>query len=246
MGKPPRILVARHMGARTVQYIWNRVGGVEIEVSMSDESVDLHAFLDRLASDAPTPGGGAASAYVAALGAASVAKVAAVSVGKPKFAAHDAELRSHLDHLTLLSDRFLVLAADDASAFATFMQAYRLPKTTDAERATRATALQEGMRQAAAAPLRIMAAAREVLDAAEAIAITGNPNALGDCGAGAAMAVAAMRVSLLNVTANIAGLVDSAEVAGYRAQLHDLMDGAAERERALLETIRRRLAGEVA
>ncbi len=246
MGKPPSVLVARHMGTRTVQYIWNRVGKIGSEVSMSDESVDLHAFLDRLASDAPTPGGGAASAYVAALGAASVAKVAAVSVGKPKFAAHDAELRSYLDHLTSLRDRFLVLAVDDASAFATFMQAYRLPKTTDAERATRATALQEGMRQAAAAPLRIMAAAREVLDAAEAIAITGNPNALGDCGAGAAMAVAAMRVSLLNVTANIAGIVDSAEVAGYRAQLHDLMDGVIERERALLEAIRRRLAGEVA
>ncbi|MDQ6832856.1 MAG: cyclodeaminase/cyclohydrolase family protein, partial [Chloroflexota bacterium] len=152
----------------------------------------------------------------------------------------------YLNHLTSLRGRFLVLAAEDASAFATFMRAYRLPKTTDAERTARTTALQEGMRQAAAAPLRIMATAREVLDAAEAIAITGNPNALGDCGAGAAMAVAAMRVSLLNVTANIAGLVDSAEVAGYRAQLHDLMDGVSERERALLETIRRRLAGEVA
>ncbi|MHB8647647.1 MAG: cyclodeaminase/cyclohydrolase family protein [Thermomicrobiales bacterium] len=213
---------------------------------MSDDSVDFHAFLDRLASNAPTPGGGAASAYVGALGAASVAKVAAVTVGKPKFAAHDADLRARLAHLRALGDRFLALAAEDAAAFAGFMRAYRLPRETDAERALRAAALQEGMRQAAAAPLRIMAAAREVLDAAEAIAITGNPNAIGDCGAGAAMAVAAMRVSLLNVTANIAGLVDGAEVAGYRAQVHDLMDGITEREQALLDAIRRRLAGEVA
>jgi len=255
MGKPPGISAREHASirwwrditaARTVQYAPERADGTGIEVDMRDQPVDLQTFLDRLASAAPTPGGGAASAYVAALGAASVAKVAAVSVGKPKFAVHDADLRSHLDHLGSLRDRFLALAADDESAFATFMQAYRLPKTTDAERAARATALQEGMRQAAAPPLRIMAAAREVLDAAEAIAITGNPNALGDCGAGAAMAVAAMRVSLLNVTANIAGLVDGAEVAGYRAQLHDLMDGVADRERVLIETIRRRLAGEVA
>ncbi|MDQ6601607.1 MAG: cyclodeaminase/cyclohydrolase family protein [Chloroflexota bacterium] len=211
---------------------------------MSDRSIDLHSFLEQLASNAPTPGGGAASAYVGALGAASVAKVAAVSVGKPKFAAHDADLRARLDHLLVLRDRFLALADEDAAAFAAFMQAYRLPKATDEERTMRAAAVQEGMRQAAAVPLRIMAAAHEVLDAAEAIAVTGNPNALGDCGAGAAMAVAAMRVSLLNVTANIAGLVDGAEVAGYRAQLHDLMDGVAERERALLNAIRRRLAGE--
>lgn len=211
---------------------------------MSEDTIELHAFLERLASNAPTPGGGAASAYVAALGAASVAKVVAVSVGKPKFAAHDAEHRAHLDHLSALRDRFVALADEDARAFATFMAAYRLPKGTDKERSTRAMALQEGMRQAAAVPLRIMAAAREVLEAAESIAETGNPNALGDCGAGAAMAVAAMRVSLLNVTANISGLVDGAEVAGYRGQLHELMDGVPARERALLEAIRRRLAGE--
>lgn len=211
---------------------------------MRDDPFNLRTFLDRLASDNPTPGGGAAAALVGALGAASVAKVAAVSVGKPKFAAHDAELRGHLDALRALGTRFIALAAEDETAFASFMEALRLPRGTDDERAVRARALQEGMRQAAAVPLRIMAAAREVLDAAEAIAVTGNPTALGDCGAGAAMALAAMRTSLLNVTANIAGLVDGAEVAGYRGQLHDLMGDVDERERSLLETIRRRLAGE--
>ena len=134
-----------------------------------------------------------------------MAKVAAVSVGKPKFAAHDADLRTRLADLLALRDRFVALADEDAAAFAALMRAYRLPKATDDERAARATALQEGMRQAAATPLRIMAAARDVLGAAEAIATIGNPNALGDCGAAGAMAVAAMRVSLLNVTANIAG-----------------------------------------
>lgn len=211
---------------------------------MRDDVRDLTAFLDRLASDAPTPGGGAAAALVGALGAASVAKVAAVSVGKPKFAAHDEELRGRRDHLRALRDRFVALAAEDEAAFATFMAALRLPRGSDDERAARASALQEGMRQAAATPLRVMAAAREVLEAAEAIARIGNPTALGDCGAGAAMALAAMRTSLLNVTANIAGLVDGAEVAGYREQLHELMGDVEGRVRALLETIRRRLAGE--
>lgn len=205
---------------------------------------DFDDFLERLASNNPTPGGGAASALAAALGAASVAKVAAVSVGKPKFAAHEGELQAHLDHLTQLRVRFVALAAEDAEAFAAFMAAYRLPRTTEEERTARIEALQAGMRQAAAAPLRIMAACREVLDAAEIIARIGNPNALGDCGAGAALAVAAMRVSLLNVTANIAGIVDSAEVAGYRNQLHELMGDIDARERKLLEAIRRRLAGE--
>ena len=209
-----------------------------------DAHLDLNDFLDRLASNAPTPGGGAASALAAALGAGALAKVVAVSVGKPKFAAHDAELRAHLDHLETIRSRFIALAEEDERAFALYMAAFRLPRGTDEEKMARAVALQEGMRQAAAVPLRIMAACREVLDAAEEIARIGNPTAIGDCGAGAALAVAAMRVSLLNVTANISGLVDAAEAQGYRAQLHDLLDGVDARERRLLETIRRRLAGE--
>ncbi len=205
-------------------------------------AIDLTDFLRRLASNTPTPGGGAASALAAALGAGAVAKVAAVSVGKPKFAAHDDELRGHLDNLNSLQQRFLALADDDERAFSAYMAAFRLPRGSDDEKAARAAAVQEGMRQAAAAPLRIMAAAREVLDVAERVAVIGNPSAIGDCGAGAALSVAAMRVSLLNVTANIAGLVDAAEAQGYRAQLHDLLDGVDAREQSLLEAIRRRLA----
>ncbi len=210
---------------------------------MSDTG-DFAGFVERLASNAPTPGGGAASALVAALGAGSVAKVVAVSVGKPKFAAHDAELRGYLVSLTALIERFQHLAAEDEAAFAGFMAAYRLPKITDDEKIARAEAVQAGTRQAAAVPLRIMALCRDVLDAAERIAVIGNPNALGDCGAGAAMAVAAMRVSVLNVTANLTGMVDAAEAAGYRDQLHELLSGVDGREHALLESIRRRLAGE--
>lgn len=210
----------------------------------AQDSIDLSDFLRRLASNTPTPGGGAASALAAALGAGAVAKVAAVSVGKPKFAAHDDELRAHLAQLHGLQARFLTLAVDDERAFATYMAAFRLPRGTDAEKAARAAAVQEGMRQAAAVPLRIMAAAREVLAIAERVAAIGNPTAIGDCGAGAALAGAALRVSLLNVTANIAGLVDAAEAQGYRTQLHDLTDGVDARERSLLAAIRRRLAGE--
>ncbi len=209
-----------------------------------ESGLNLHVFLDALASNAPTPGGGAASALVGALGAASVAKVAAVTVGKPKFAAHEDELQERLAHLHALRARFVALADEDAKGFAAFMAAYRLPRGTDAEREARAAALQAGMRQAAAVPLRIMGAAREVLEEAEVIARIGNPTALGDCAAGAAMAVAAMHVSVLTVTANIAGMVDAAEVAGYRTQMAELMDGVDERERALRERVRRRLAGE--
>ena len=218
------------------------------EATVGEQSVaapgDLAAFVERLASNNPTPGGGAAAALAAAMGAAAVAKVVAVSVGKPKYAAHEAELQGHLAHLHALSARFFALAAEDETAFATFMAAYRLPRTTDDEKTARAAAIQAGLQGAAAVPLRVLASCREVLDAAERVAQIGNPSALGDCGAGAALATAAMRVSLLNITANVAGLTDGATAMGYREQLRDLYDGIEGREAALVEAIRRRLAGE--
>lgn len=208
------------------------------------DTVDLAAFLDRLGSNSPTPGGGAAAAYAAAMGAAAVRKVVAVTVGKPKYAAHEEELQPYVAQLHTLSERCIALAAADEAAFAAFMAAYRLPRGTDDERAARATAIQEGVRGAAAVPLRLMAACREILTIAERVAVIGNPSAAGDCGAGAALAVAAMRTSMLNVTANVAAMKDAAEAMGYREQLRELYTNIEEREWKLIAAVRRRLLGE--
>lgn len=208
------------------------------------EPIDLRAFTQRLSSNSPTPGGGAAAAYAAAMGAAAVAKVVAVSVGKPKYAAHEGELQEHLAHLHTVSERCIALATEDEAAFAALMSAYRLPKSTDEERDVRAVAIAAGSRGAAGVPLRLMAACREILDAAERVAVIGNPSALGDCGAGAALAVAAMRTSMLNVTANVAAMKDAAEAMGYRQQLRELYTNIEEREWTLIGAVRRRLLGE--
>lgn len=214
------------------------------ETTATTAAVDLTAFIHRLGSNSPTPGGGAAVAYAAALGAAAVAKVVAVSVGKPKYAAHEDELQAHLTHLHALSDRCLALAAEDEAAFAAFMSAYRLPKDAEEERTARAVAIEAGARGAAGVPLRLMAACREVLEIAERVTVIGNPSALGDCGAGAALAVAAMRTSMLNVTANVTLMKDAAEAMGYRQQLRELYTNIEEREWTLIGVIRRRLLGE--
>ncbi len=47
----------------------------------------IDAFLEKLASSAPEPGGGAAAALTAATGAALVSMVANLTIGKEKYAA---------------------------------------------------------------------------------------------------------------------------------------------------------------
>ena len=55
-------------------------------------------FLDKLASSAPEPGGGSASALAASIGAALVSMVANLTVGKQKYADVQDQIKELVDN----------------------------------------------------------------------------------------------------------------------------------------------------
>src|SRR5438552_11442958 len=93
-------------------------GMADVAPPSSYRDLTLGAFVEELASAAPVPGGGSASAVAASLGAALVAMVASLSEGRPKYAAH-ADLH-HTSQVVgrRLAARFLALADEDADAYA--------------------------------------------------------------------------------------------------------------------------------
>jgi formiminotetrahydrofolate cyclodeaminase len=207
--------------------------------------LSVHAFLERLGSSDPVPGGGSAAALAAAMGAALVAMVAELTVGRPAYAEHEETIRKIRFDAIERRTELLDLAQQDADAYDVVVRARHLPKETDEEKAARAEALQAAMLEAARIPLRAAVVASEVLDLAERIAPIGNRNAASDAGVAAQLAAAGLRGALLNVRINLPYLADGEPMrATAPAEISRLEALATKGEAAALAAVDARLVPE--
>lgn len=194
---------------------------------MRDETVG--DWLEKLASKAPAPGGGAAAALNAATGAALVSMVCNLTIGKPKYVEHELTMRDVLSKANELRLEAMGLAEDDAEAFSAVMAAYGLPKETDEDKAARTEAVQTALVAAAKVPLRIAGAAAEIIALSGRILDGANVNVLSDVAVAADSARSALRSAAINVEINLYSMKDEElreELAGELADLLSSLDTA--------------------
>jgi glutamate formiminotransferase/formiminotetrahydrofolate cyclodeaminase len=200
------------------------------------QNLDL---IDALADGAPTPGGGSAAAYSGAMGAALVAMVARLTLGKKKYAEISEQMLAILDEAEFLKKKLMAAVQEDSTAFNKVMSAFRLPKGSEEEKATRAAAIAKATLHAAEVPLETARFALRVMELALRAAEIGNPNAITDAGTGAALAQAALTGAGYNIRINALDLnTDEAEL--FIHQLEQLESKAIETNEQLHETLRER------
>ena len=175
---------------------------------MMSEPLNTSRFLDELASGAPTPGGGGAAAVMGAMGAALISMVANLTIGKKGYEAVEAEMRELLAESESLRARMSEMVAGDALAFDSLMAAYKLPKSSDDEKAVRSAAIQAGLKAATEAPLACARAAAEGVRLAAQAVDKGNTNVISDVGVGVLASAAALRSAALNVHINAPQIKD--------------------------------------
>ena len=200
---------------------------------MSFSTISVHDFIAALASPQPTPGGGTAAAVAGAMGAGLLMMVAGLSRTRRNTEDERAALAAVREKLEPLAGALERCADRDTEAFNAVIAAYRLPKASDEEKATRKAAIGSAMREATEAPLETVKLAADALDLAATVVRLGNPSAASDAGVGAGLLVAAANGAAANVRINLDGLTDS----DFRANATREMDALVARVRQAERTL---------
>lgn len=166
------------------------------------EKKTIGEWTDQLASKAPVPGGGGASALGGAVGAALGQMVSNLTIGKKRYRDVEEEVCQRLSGLERLQKEFLALADKDGEVFAPLAQAYGLPADTEEQRAEKERIMEERLLAASLVPLEIMEKAMAVLDILEYLAEKGSRMAISDVGVGVQFARAALTGAVMNVYIN--------------------------------------------
>ena len=165
-------------------------------------------FVDVLASKAPVPGGGGASALVGAIGMALGNMVGSLTVGKKKYADVEADIIALKEKATALQADFLHLVEADAEAFEPLAKAYGMPRETEEEKAEKARVMAIVLKDACAVPMEIMEKCCEALDLIKEFAAKGSKLAISDAGVAATFCKAALKGASLNVYINTKSMAD--------------------------------------
>jgi methenyltetrahydrofolate cyclohydrolase len=188
---------------------------------MTDES--CKEFLAMLASGAPVPGGGGASAMVGALGTALGSMVGNLTLGKKKYESVQEDIAILLGKADTLQQSLISLVEEDAEVFEPLSKAYGLPKNTEEEKKKRDEIMEEALKLACSVPLKIMEKSLDAIALHEELAVKGTRIAVSDVGVGVLFCKSALMGASLNVYINTKLMKNKEYAADINAKTEKLL-----------------------
>lgn len=198
-------------------------------------TMPIDRFLDLLASSNPTPGGGGIAALAGALSAGLITMVCSLTIGKPKYADVQDEVKALMARSEELRARLHDLVDEDARVYSQVMDTYKLPKDTDEQKQARSAKIQEATIEASKVPLEIAKECARVIELAEPAARLTNVQAIGDVAMAAYLAEGALQGAVVNVDINLRSVKDRSRTQALLDEANEVAVGQREKVEAAVQ-----------
>lgn len=185
------------------------------------KELKITEFIDKLASNEPTPGGGAAAGVTAGLGIGAIL-MAMIFSNTDKLSEEDQKfLSDKITEFQKSKEVFVGIIDRDATEFEPLSQAYGMPRTTDEEKSARQEAIQEGLQIASRPPMDLIHEVEQILNGFDQVLPLIKKIIISDVGVGLQMLRSAVQASALNLYINGGQLKDEALQKEYYALASD-------------------------
>ena len=163
---------------------------------MSYKDETLKKYLDDLAAKLRAPGGGSAAALTAGLGASLISMVVNFTIGKPKYASFEEELKTILEKSEKLKEEFLRLVDLDVVAYES-----------------------KNIRDALDVPFMVCRLCFEAIKLCLPLIKKGNINLISDVAVAAILLESAFAAAYFNVEINLKSIDDKKLIKAVRKEL---------------------------
>lgn len=201
----------------------------------------IKGFLAETAGSAPVPGGGSISALNGAIATALTEMVANLTIGKKKYEEVEGQMKTIAIEASLIRQRLVAYIDKDSEAYDRVFAAFRLPKETEEEKATRSRVIQEATKEAALVPLQVAEEVVSVMETIIYVAHKGNQNAVTDACVAMMTARTCVLGALLNVRINLSSIKDEAFVRRMTEKADHMEAEAIRIEQKLLNWVKTKL-----
>jgi len=193
--------------------------------------------VEQLGARTSAPGGGSASAAIAAMGAALGSMVGWMSYGRRQFESIDEVMRQNIPPVYQTMKGLIPLIDADTDAFNDYMTALGMPQDTDEEQAARHKAMQAGLEKAVEVPLGTMRTGDACWDAMVELGTHGNIAMRSDLEVGARALETGIWGAYRNVLINLGDIEDRGFVERTRAEAESLVERAREKVAEVLAAL---------